>query len=469
MKVCTYLTAVAIILFTGNLCAIKVQIYNNTPFEFDSKMEIKGLPEVAQRIVNMSINIGAFNKVVQPDLLTVLSDLSEPNAKPGQEPIFLFTLKPVGEPRLQDGQTISLAMQFKGGLRWGYSLGQFNNEWYDKSNVSWENPKDFCLKSAWGDSFIQAKCRFYDDKLEFVLSMPDVPTKANFDEGFYLTSHNSYSTGGQGYMYSQQNLSISEQLKYGVRGLMLDTYEKDGKVVLAHGNLGIDYAIRIAQNPQPLQEVLRDVDSFFKTNSVAVISIFLENYVKNWSLLTNEFKTLEKYLYKPSDLVANGGKWPTLEWMRKNNKRVVVFCPGSSSSDNFFNEWRYHIENQYSTTDKVKAATERNESKTYLSDPRTLYLFNFFPEYNESMIRPVRGLVDAFGKPSHYWSINGDELVAALKYAVYNGLEGRYKNKTPNYIALDFVEEGAGLAMISKWNGFVCKGLSKMMSLGVLP
>ena len=160
--------------------------------------------------------------------------------------------------------------------------------------------------------------------------------------------------------------------------------------------------------------------------------------------MASSFKLLEQYLYRPSDLSANGGKWPSLDWMRKNNKRVIVFCPGSKSGD-LFNEWQCHIENQFSTIDKAKTATERGQSKSWAGQNRSLYLFNFFSEFKVTAI---------VGTALEFGSINGKQLREALDYAISKGLDGgNYKGKKPNFIGIDFINVGDGLEIISKWNG----------------
>ena len=439
------------VVFTMYPYGTTVHLHNNTPFTFAITVEQKGSSLSTS-------HWSAYQKTINPyqsaNIVGIGRNVGIKNEK---EYIFISTLKAVGTPSLNEGQSIILAQRLKGKvvgskMWWGLSCGQFDNVWYDKNDMTWNNPKSCCLKSPKGDIFVQVKYKShywagkkdpYDD-ITYVFSMPDAPSKARYDQGYYLTAHNAFATTKQGYTFAQQSLSILDQLRYGARGLMLDTYEKDGKVVLVHGGFDVDKWIHPGKGPRPLVDLLKEIDLFLKSNPQAIISIFLENYVKSGQLLTDAFKDLNQYLFTPSNFNAQGGRWPSLEWMRKNNKRIIVFCPNGLSV-NFFDEWRYHIENQFSTVDIKGASAERGSSRRFTSVNRTLYVFNFFAEFKITAIA---------GTALQFESINGKKLREALEYAMTQGLDGqRYKGLKPNFIALDFIEKGDGLDIISKWNG----------------
>jgi hypothetical protein len=113
-----------------------------------------------------------------------------------------------------------------------------------------------------------------------------------------------------------------------------------------------------------------------KVNPQAVITIIFENYA-NQLVTAQEIKAAmvdAEYdvLFKPSDLIAN--QWPTLGWMRKNNKRLVIFTQRGLNTDVTFSEFYYMTENQYSTTDESALCVQRAESHS--AEP--LVVFNNF-------------------------------------------------------------------------------------------
>lgn len=437
-----------------------VHVQNNTPFEFSVSVK-----QVGENYLSDN-HWAIYKKTIPPysDDVEILGLGRNVGVKSGRDYIFISTLRIMNANNKADtDQSIILGQKLTGKfsgstIKLGCSRGTFDNVW-DREDT-WKKPRTFLFKAGESDAFVQVKyeTRYwagkpdpYDD-LFYTFSMPDAPSKASFDKGFYLTAHNAFATTAQGYSFAQQNLSVLDQLYFGARGLMIDTYEKDGKVVLVHGGFDTDKLIHPFASPRPVEDLLGEVVDFLRHEPHAIITIFLENYVKDWQLLIKGFGLLEPYLYKPADFKIQGNKWPSLGWMRAHNKRVVVFCPFKTSdysftdgaAEYFFDEWRYHIENQFSTIDTQGAAVERGSSKKYSHLNRTLYVFNFFPGFKITAIA---------GNASEFKAINSDKLREALNYAMGRGLGGKYIGQKPNFIAIDFINVGEGLSVISKWNG----------------
>ena len=61
---------------------------------------------------------------------------------------------------------------------------------------------------------------------------------------------------------------------------MIDTYEKDNKVVLLHQSFAVDKLIHPGKSPQPIEGELKEIDLFLKSNPQAVVSIFLRELHK---------------------------------------------------------------------------------------------------------------------------------------------------------------------------------------------
>lgn len=76
----------------------------------------------------------------------------------------------------------------------------------------------------------------------------------------------------------------------------------------------------------------------------------IEDYVTSPNGLTNIFNAsgLNKYWFPVSRMPKNGGNWPTVDDMIRQNQRLVVFTSKSSkeSAEGIAYEWRYVVENQ---------------------------------------------------------------------------------------------------------------------------
>src|SRR5205814_4736987 len=105
-------------------------------------------------------------------------------------------------------------------------------------------------------------------------------------------THNSFTYPHFFRIIGQQEQSIIGQLTYGVRGLMLDTYNwtlswpsslqgaADAKVCLSHGTPGDigTVAQKGTLKYQSLKYELHRILEFMKVNPKAVITIILEDY-----------------------------------------------------------------------------------------------------------------------------------------------------------------------------------------------
>lgn len=204
----------------------------------------------------------------------------------------------------------------------------------------------------------------------------------------YVGTHNAHVYPKFFKVVRQQDQSLLGQLSYGVRGLMLDTYAwdlgwpstlvgpKDSKVCLSHPKPGaLAFTQKGNTTYQSLKYELRRIVEFMKVNPQAVITIVFENYSDNPGLAKEikDVMTEAKYdpVFKVSDLP---GEWPTLGWMRTNNKRLVLFTQTGDNTDVTFSQFAYMTENQYSTTNENELCSLRTESK----NDKPLVAFNHF-------------------------------------------------------------------------------------------
>lgn len=89
---------------------------------------------------------------------------------------------------------------------------------------------------------------------------------------------------------------------------------------------------------------------FLEANPTEIVTIFIEDYVTSPYGLSKVFNAsgLNKYWFPVSRMPKNGGNWPTVDDMIRQNQRLVVFTSKASkeSSERVAYDWRYVVENQ---------------------------------------------------------------------------------------------------------------------------
>ncbi|KQJ94776.1 PI-PLC X domain-containing protein At5g67130 [Brachypodium distachyon] len=253
-----------------------------------------------------------------------------------------------------------------------------------------------------------------------------------FNNYSWLTTHNSFAlagaasaTGATLIAPANQEDSVTAQLKNGVRGLMLDTYDFNNDVWLCHSVAGKCYNITAFQ---PAINVFKEIQTFLEANPSAVITVFLEDYTATGSLpKVFNASGLMKYWFPVAKMPKSGGNWPLLKDMISQNERLVVFTSKKSkeASEGIPYEWSYVVESQYGNEGMVEGkCPSRSESPAMDSKSQSLVLMNFFT--TDPSQTGVCGN-------------NSAPLVSMLKTC--HDLSG---NRWPNYIAVDFYMRSNG-------------------------
>lgn len=242
------------------------------------------------------------------------------------------------------------------------------------------------LHSSWNDPYWAQDAQQANANSNHFVEPSD---STNYTDYRYVGAHNAYTDPHFFKIIRQQDQPLLGQLSYGVRGLMLDTYNWNqgwpfvlvgpagAKVCLSHDAPGFVALVQKGTNQyQSFKYELRRIVEFMRANPQAVITIVLENYADNVTTAIEIKQVMAEaqydVLFKIADLVNN--QWPTLGWMRATNKRLVIFSQ-HGFTDVVFPEFPFMIENQYSTTDESKLCTLREESH---AAGQQLVVFNNF-------------------------------------------------------------------------------------------
>ncbi|XP_024311735.1 PI-PLC X domain-containing protein At5g67130 isoform X2 [Brachypodium distachyon] len=238
----------------------------------------------------------------------------------------------------------------------------------------------------------------------------------------------------------------------GVRGLMLDMYDFRNDIWLCHSYGG---ACQNFTAFTPAVDVLREIEAFLAANPSEVVTIFIEDYVESPRGLTRVFNAsgLTRYLFPAWRMPKNGGDWPLLGDMVRDNHRLLVFTSRSAkeASEGFAHEWRYVVENQYGSKGMVKGSCPNRAESAAMSDlSRSLVLVNYFrdlPNFPEAC------------------KDNSAQLLAML-----DACHAAAGNRWANFVAVDFYKrsDGGGAAEATdKANGGLVCGCGSIAACNV--
>ncbi|MQL89538.1 hypothetical protein Taro_022111 [Colocasia esculenta] len=175
-----------------------------------------------------------------------------------------------------------------------------------------------------------------------------------FNKYTWLVTHNSFSivnepsfTGTPRVTFFNQEDSVTNQLRNGVRGLMLDMYDFEGDVWLCHSFQGQCFNFTAFE---PAINTLKEVEAFLSANPSEIVTIIIEDYVHTPKGLTKLFANADllKFWYPVSEMPKNGKDWPSVTDMIAKNHRLLVFTSVASkeAEEGIAYQWRYMLENE---------------------------------------------------------------------------------------------------------------------------
>tara|TARA_R110001606_G_scaffold6617_1_gene29698 strand:+ start:8467 stop:10041 length:1575 start_codon:yes stop_codon:yes gene_type:complete len=242
-----------------------------------------------------------------------------------------------------------------------------------------------------------------------------------YNEVAYLTTHNAFNSGQDGFNLPNQNNNIATQLNDGVRGLMIDIYNDNGTTVVYHGFSFL--------GKKPLSIYLNDIKTFLDNNPNEIVTIIFQN---DPGVTANKIESdftqagLMNYLHTQNKFSA----WPTLQTMINENKRLVIFNEVNNASSG--QGWYHHI-------------------------------FDFAVEINYGQINCDYGR----GNPSnglfvfnHFVTSGTGTAITAQAQTVNSNPYfidhitncQQEKNKFPNFITVDFYDIGDAMDVVNQLN-----------------
>lgn len=211
-----------------------------------------------------------------------------------------------------------------------------------------------------------------------------------FNKYTWLVTHNAFSIvnapplpGVQRITFYNQEDTVSNQLRNGVRGLMLDMYDFENDIWLCHSLKGQCFNITAFE---PAINTLKEVEAFLSENPTEIVTIIIEDYVHTPKGLTTLFTNagLQKYWYPVSKMPTNGADWPTVTDMIASNHRLLVFTSvaAKEASEGIAYQWRYMVENESGDPGIIQGSCpSRKESRPLNSRSASLFLQNYFPTF----------------------------------------------------------------------------------------
>ncbi|MEA2479112.1 MAG: hypothetical protein QOJ07_1034 [Thermoleophilaceae bacterium] len=264
-------------------------------------------------------------------------------------------------------------------------------------------------------------------------------------------THNSMSAASLGWSIPNQSVDIPTQLRYGIRGLLIDTHyghpDSSGKIVTDKektAESGLYLCHELCEiGATPLVDVLGQISAFLDAHPDNVLLIDQEDYISPADFAEAVSQSgLLRHVYKG----ATGARWPTLRTMISKGQQVVMLAEHTAG----FVPW-YHLdydgivqETPYNW-DKPAQITKRSNWKKSCAPNRggskgSLFLMNHWSP-------PVAP------KPSQSKVVNdADTLVGrALACRKRRGL-------MPTIVAVDMFRSGGLFPAVRKLNALLGAG-----------
>ncbi len=268
----------------------------------------------------------------------------------------------------------------------------------------------------------------------------------SFDRVVLPATHNSMSASALGWQIPNQQLTIRDQLRLGIRGLLIDTYyahrRADGVVVndpapTPESDLYVCHVL-CELGATPLAEVLRAMRSFLRADPGNVLLVVNEDHVAPADFARAVRRSgLRRHVYRGPP----GPRWPTLAEMIRRRRQLVLLAERDAGTVRWYHEAYAGI---------VQETPYTWPQPRQLTDPAQW----------EASCRPNRGGTTGSLFLMNHWSpplapspagsavVNAADVIAGRAATC-----ARVRGRLPTVIAVDMFPAGGLLAAVRRLNG----------------
>lgn len=158
-----------------------------------------------------------------------------------------------------------------------------------------------------------------------------------FDQLTIPATHNSMSNAQDGWYVPNQPDGLAAQLDFGIRGMLLDTYEVDGTLFFCHSVCSL--------GSLPMVEGLRIVYDFLEGHPDEVMALQFQDAItdeQTYAAFSESGLDSLVFAHTP------GSPWPTLNEMVADGARVVVTAEvGGTAASWYQNAWSVYSDTPY--------------------------------------------------------------------------------------------------------------------------
>ncbi|KAF9122777.1 hypothetical protein BGX30_001794 [Mortierella sp. GBA39] len=273
-----------------------------------------------------------------------------------------------------------------------------------------------------------------------------------YDQVAYATTHNAYAYTPPGALAANQDNDIPTQLKDGIRAFMLDAYTPPSG---ATNDIELCHSYCSLLDAGPLSTVLGQFKTFMDQNPNEVITIFWENA---GNLTPARFQTVYQaagmtpYLYTQS---TGNTTWPTLASMIASKKRLLNFVDSGADASVpwLMEEYDFIFETPWQITKGSEYPCTIDRPK---DQERGMYVMNHFISGQMTLGNQTIDIPQS----SIAAQTNGADLASHANKCTQTF------NKIPNFVAVDFYEQGAILQTVAQLNGVTWNGQAATPAAG---
>jgi hypothetical protein len=278
-----------------------------------------------------------------------------------------------------------------------------------------------------------------------------------FNDVTFAASHNSMAGADRQYISAMQDLTITDQLESGIRGLLIDAHYWETPDVTTAFLASVPPETAEALRPlleganpvkpgawwchalcrlgaEPLAAGFKEVSDFLARNPDEVVTLVIEDYVSRDDIAAGVKQSgLEKYVFTPPD--DPNFTWPTLGQMIDRNQRVVILSEKNAqlTAPNYYRQfYRYGEETPYDHPGPSDMSCASNRGGT----GKSLFLMNHW------ITRATGSRADA-------------GIVNRRKFIVDRARRCEAaRHHRVNFVAVDFTTIGDVFGAVDELNGF---------------